>query len=89
MENRVRESLERMIDPTAREDDNLGYALHQGTDDPAYFALYEGWTSEDALNRHMQTPHFKQLVEELKETLAEPLKVSKVKHIGGEVPAPG
>jgi quinol monooxygenase YgiN len=88
MQDRVRQSLERMIEPTLNEDANLGYALHQGTEDPSIFVLYEGWKSEDGFQLHTQQPHFKQLVEELKDTLDRPLQIYKLRQIGGAVPVP-
>lgn len=87
MQESMRRSLERAIEPTQSEPANRGYALHQGIEDPTFFVIYEGWTSEDGFAQHLQTPHFKQMAQDLKETLERPYAVYKLRHIGGAVAA--
>lgn len=56
-EQELRELLEGLIAPTRAEADNVTYALHQGSQDPAVFVFYEIWTSQDALDAHLAMPH--------------------------------
>lgn len=89
MEQRVRQALERAIEPTLGEDPNVGYALHQGADDPSMFVLYEGWKTADGFKQHTQLPHFKQLAGDLEGTLERPFEVITLRYINGTVPVPG
>lgn len=56
-EAELRAELEKLVEPTRREDGCVNYDLHQGTGDPAVFFFYENWESEEKLEAHLQTPH--------------------------------
>jgi quinol monooxygenase YgiN len=86
MEQSVRETLEAMIEPTLNEDGNVGYALHQGLEDPTVFYMYEGWASRDALKSNMGQPYFHKMDDGLRDTLENPYEVTLVRKIGGAVP---
>ena len=75
MEDRVKQGLQGMVAPSRAEAGNINYDVFQSHDDPAVFFTYENWTGQDALNAHMQTPYFKQLDAESKETLATPMQI--------------
>ncbi len=60
-EERLREELLRCIEPTRAEEGCLQYDLHTATDRPGHFLFYENWTSREALDRHLATPHLKRL----------------------------
>ena len=50
---------------TQAEPGNLSYTLNQSLETPCLHAMIEVWESREALNRHMQTEHFRRLVPEL------------------------
>jgi len=54
----VRRELLGLVPPTRDEAGCISYTLHQDNDDPAVFIFHETWESEEALARHMGTPHF-------------------------------
>jgi quinol monooxygenase YgiN len=56
-EAELRAELEKLIEPTTKEDGYVNYDLHQGVDDPAVFFFYENWESAAKLEAHLQTPH--------------------------------
>ncbi len=56
---------------TRSEPGNVNYDLHRDKKDLAVYVLYEGWTGQEALDKHFQSPHFKTLAAAL-DTLAEP-----------------
>ena len=60
-----------MIEPTRAEPGCVNYDLHRHADDPSRFVFYEGWTSPEALEAHMDTPHFRRLLERLEGVVAE------------------
>ncbi|MEW6471388.1 MAG: putative quinol monooxygenase [Actinomycetota bacterium] len=41
----------------------LTYQLHQSVDDDHDFVLYEQYVDEDALQAHLETPHFREVVQ--------------------------
>ena len=49
------------IPPTHEEDGCVKYALHRDTNDADHFVHVEKWRSQDDLDRHMKTPHLKQV----------------------------
>ena len=58
----VKNELLKIVEPTRDEQGCIAYVLHQDNDDPALFIIYENWESNDCLDSHMNTPHFKHLV---------------------------
>ncbi len=61
-EQRLRDELTALVEPTSQEAGFVNYDLHQAVDDPTSFYLYENWTSAEALDAHFQTPHLKHFV---------------------------
>lgn len=53
----LKAELEKLTAPTSREDGYVNYDLHQGVEDPDFFALYENWESAAALDAHLAAPH--------------------------------
>lgn len=74
-ESRYKEELHGMLTPSRAEAGCLNYDVFQSNDDPAIFFTYENWTAQEALDAHMQTPHFKALGEKSKELLAKPMDI--------------
>lgn len=63
------------VAPTRAEADNESYVLHRDAQDPSLFVFVEHWKNKAALDRHMQTPHFKALTQALEGKLAQPMIV--------------
>ncbi len=81
-EQELRELLESLIEPTAKEDGFINYDLHQAVDDPTSFYLYENWTSPEALDARFATPHLKHFVDVKDDLLDEDgLILNKLKRI--------
>jgi quinol monooxygenase YgiN len=75
MEEQFKQDLGAMVAPSRQDEGNIDYDVLQSNDDPAVFFTYENWTGKAALDKHMQTPHFKDLDRKSKETLAQPMDV--------------
>jgi quinol monooxygenase YgiN len=60
-ESELRQALLSCIAPTRQEEGCVQYDLHESTEKPGHFVFYENWTSREALDRHLATPHLKQL----------------------------
>ncbi len=70
------------VAPTRDEAGNTMYVLHRDTRDPALFVFIEHWQDRQALERHMQTPHFKTLEQALAGKLAHPMAVHVLTPLG-------
>jgi quinol monooxygenase YgiN len=58
LESRVKSELLKMVEETHKEPGCINYDLHICQDDPRVFVFYENWVSKEALDKHLQTPHF-------------------------------
>lgn len=58
---------EQLIALTRKEDGCISYGLYRDEKNPRLFALMEEWRDAGALDRHLQTEHFKTLVPKLNE----------------------
>jgi quinol monooxygenase YgiN len=56
-EEELRQALEALIGPTQQEERYINYDLHQGSEDPSPFCLYENWESVDTHEDHLNKPH--------------------------------
>jgi quinol monooxygenase YgiN len=63
------------VAPSRQEAGNNVYRLHEDKQRPGNFLFYENWKSQEAIDEHMRTPHFKALVAQA-EPLAEPLSIT-------------
>ncbi len=55
----VRKILLAFIEPARKEEGCIAYELMQNNGDPCDFTFVEEWTSDAALDAHLQTPHLK------------------------------
>lgn len=69
-EDELRTHLLALVEPTRKEEGCLRYDLHVDDGAPGNFVFLETWTSREALDRHMQTPHFLAFASGTKELLA-------------------
>ncbi len=74
-EDSLRQALLACIEPTRKEDGCVQYDLHESTERPGHFVFYENWTSREALDRHLATPHLKRLGAQLPGLLAEEARI--------------
>lgn len=79
----VKRELLNIIEPTRNEDGCIGYFLHQDNENPALFMLYENWKSEEKLDDHMNTVHFKALVAAIS-GITEELTINKLTQLESE-----
>ena len=55
----LKELLEMMVIPSKAEDGCLNYNIYQYKENPRKFMAVETWESEEALNGHKTSPHYK------------------------------
>jgi len=61
-----------LVEPTSQEEGFVNYDLHQGTEDPDLFYLYENWDSAELLDAHLAAPHLVEFAGRLDDLVAEP-----------------
>ena len=78
----LRAALEALIEPTSREEGYVNYDLHQGVEDPRFFAFYENWLSGGHLDAHLAAPHLVDFANKTGDLLDESgLTVNRVRRI--------
>ena len=80
-EQALREALEALVAPTAKEDGYVNYDLHQCVEDPAVFFFYENWESGQALDAHLATPHLVDFVGKMDDLLDGGLQITRLRRI--------
>ncbi|CFR05024.1 putative quinol monooxygenase [Yersinia kristensenii] len=76
----VKAAVHQVIDPSREEKGNLQYDLHVESGQEGSFVFFERWASDDALEKHNKTEHFKAFVKAIEGKL-ESLEIKKVKQI--------
>ena len=67
-EEQLRSTLRGMLAPTRAEKGCRLYELYE-SNNKGLFYFYEKWASQDALDRHTKTPHYKQLTQNVRDLL--------------------
>jgi quinol monooxygenase YgiN len=65
MEDRLREELLSLVEPSRKEEGCLSYDLHQAIEDPSLFYFYENWASQQDFDEHLQRPHVQEFDQKL------------------------
>lgn len=82
LDDRLRETLLQVSEPSRAEPGNLVYQAHQSTEDPRWFVVYEQYVDEAAYHAHAASEHFArhiaryavpELIEEREVSYFEPL----------------
>ncbi len=60
-----------LMEPTHQEDGCILYALHQGADDPRRLAFVERWSSREALEAHLASPHIQEVLARAEELFSD------------------
>lgn len=76
LEDEVKEKLLALVAPTRSESGCINYDLHQDSDDPRRFMLYENWKSLRDLEEHLDKPYLKALKDKEEELFTEPIDIT-------------
>jgi len=69
-----------MLAPTHAEPANEFYRLYE-SETAGHFFFHELWQTQEALDAHLKTPHFKHFSVVTKSLLAKPLEINKVREV--------
>jgi quinol monooxygenase YgiN len=78
----LRQLLLGMLAPTRAEDGCILYDLHQVEGSPDEFFVFERWASAEAHHKHLETPHFKELIAVQPNLVAQLVTAYHLKQIG-------
>ena len=56
------QALKAVVEGTNTEEGNIAYEAHQDINNPLVYVIIEVWKSQDAINFHNETEHFKAFV---------------------------
>ncbi|GGT42066.1 putative quinol monooxygenase [Nonomuraea spiralis] len=77
-EERLRQELNAMIEPSLAEEGCLGYQPYADPERPDRMIIVEEWADDAALVHHFSLPHFKHVAQVLEEILAEPFTLRRL-----------
>jgi quinol monooxygenase YgiN len=80
-EEQLRNTLVGMLAPTRAEQGCRLYELYE-SNTRGLFYFYEEWESQDALDRHTETPHYKQLAQDIRDLLKDAFEVDVLDSLG-------
>jgi quinol monooxygenase YgiN len=79
-EDQLRSLLRGMLAPTRAEQGCKSYELYE-SDSPGRFYFDETWESQASLDKHIATPHFKHLEQNIGQLLEGPFEINILKSI--------
>ena len=74
-EDQLKQRLLALVEPTRKEDGCVQYDVHSVVGEAGRFIFYENWTSGEALDRHLASPHLQAFLGVAGELLAEPPRI--------------
>ena len=80
-EEQLRNTLVGMLTPTRAERGCRFYRLYESSNSGLFY-FYEEWESQDALDRHTETPHYKQLAQNIRDLLDGAFEVNVLDSLG-------
>lgn len=78
---KILELTREMVEDTVKEEGCIKYEFFQDIKDPKVMLIIEEWESEEALNLHMASEHFKRIIPQLNELREKPSEVSICKKV--------
>jgi quinol monooxygenase YgiN len=77
MEDTAKQELTSLIASVIIEESCIGINLHQDSNDPTHFMLYENWADKDFyIGEHMQTPYIQRFIQKAGDFLVAPPEIS-------------
>ncbi|KZX14924.1 putative quinol monooxygenase [Methanobrevibacter filiformis] len=73
--NEFLKATENLIEKTRLETGNISYNLYADTEENNVFMMVEQWENNELLDKHLNTDHFKDFEEEVKDILAEEIDI--------------
>lgn len=74
--SKFKECSERLLSDTQKEKGNISYNLFQDVNNENILTFLEEWTNTEALNNHMKTSHFKEVISQLSKLVKKDMEVN-------------
>ncbi len=78
----LKQALNSVISPSRAEKTCLEYRLHQDSNNPNVFILYENWESKEAHQAQFTKPYIIELINKIEAILAKPFQVYFAQELG-------
>jgi quinol monooxygenase YgiN len=73
--------LKKLMSATLAEEGCLSYEVYECTDEKGQYTVIDQWESQDALNTHQKTPHYKYFMHIAPALLAGPIELKSVNRL--------
>jgi len=67
--------LQELVAITRTEQGNISYTYCRDMNHPEFFAMLESWETQESLEAHMKSAHFRRIIPRLTEMSAEPTRL--------------
>ncbi|HSH85955.1 MAG TPA: putative quinol monooxygenase [Methylophilus sp.] len=74
-QDEVATTLKSLIELSRSEAGCINYDLHQSSDDPTVFVMYENWHDRSDLDHHFNMPYMQEIMKSLPEMLRAPVEM--------------
>ncbi|WP_028829275.1 putative quinol monooxygenase [Proteocatella sphenisci] len=78
---RVLELAKGLVEETLKEDGCINYEMYEDLNNPGILIMVEEWETMEALNNHMSSEHFKNIVPKMNEFMAQKAEVNICKKV--------
>ncbi len=80
-EDALKKALLTVVEPSRAETTCLEYRLHQDSENPAQFIIYEIWENQASHQQQFEKPYIKKLATEIPKLLLKPYQVTFAKEL--------
>ena len=74
------QALKAVVEGTNTEEGNIAYEAHQDINNPLVYIIIEAWKSQEAINFHNETTHFKAFVAAIGDKASLSVNIMKKKY---------
>lgn len=78
---KVLELTKELVEKTVKEDGCIQYEMYQDEKDKSTLIMIEEWKTTDALTNHMSSEHFKKIVPQMNECMAQKPELNLCKKV--------
>ena len=75
-------ALQALVEPTRKEDGCIRYELMQNKQSPEQFIFVEEWKDDEALDKHLMSPHVSEALRSAASLLAKAPEINRCKPVG-------
>lgn len=74
-------ALRALLEPTHKEEGSIMYDLYRSTDQSGLYIIFAKWASQEALDKHLASPHIAEFRKVSEDLMSKPAKIVTYKKI--------